>query len=430
MNDLSKLEHIVVLQLENRSFDHVFGGLRATDPSLDVDLTFKNVDYDGNVCGMEPLEDDLAAVFADDPGHGSADVLRQVGGGQMSGFVQNFKDNHSRNPDPGVVMRYLERRHAPISYFFAEQYTVLQRFFPSIATGTLPNRYYGLCGQSGGETDNRLARQFLLDLPHIFGLLPRDAWAVYSGAFPTIALIGGIGEIVRYRKNFRRIKTFLAHARAGTLPRLSWIEPVYSWSSNWMLRKFRVPEGPQNDDHPPSHTARGQQLLHDVYDALLSHAKWERTLLIVNYDEHGGFSDHVMPPRIPDDDIGKDGIRWMAPRVPAWLISPYAAKAGRNNDQFDHTSVLRFLADAFGVQRLGRAASENTRSIADALLDEPRAEPCPPPPPPPPQPRAVVAEPEGDLGPAIASYLDELEREEPERAKALRVNLAEEDEIP
>ena len=405
MNDLSQLEHIVVLQLENRSFDHVFGGLVREDPTLDVDLEFTNSNHAGKMFPMTELDDELAGVFPDGPGHSSTSVDRQVAGGTMSGFIKDFQDTHPANPNPEIVMQYLKREHQPLSYFFAEQYTVLQRFFPSIATGTLPNRFYGLCGQSGGETDNRFT-QIFLDLPHIFDVIPRDAWAVYSGAFPTIALVGGIGEMFTYRKNFRRISTFLDEARAGTLPRLSWIEPVYSWSSNAVLRKFRVPEGPQNDDHPPSHTARGQQLLFDVYSALLAKPeRWAKTLLIINYDEHGGFADHVPPPRIPDEDVGTDGIRWMAPRVPAWLVSPFAPRAGRDNTQFDHCSVLRFIADAFGKERLGRAASANTRSIADALLHQPRAEPCPQPPPAPPQPKGVLGLPEGDLGPVIANYL-------------------------
>ncbi|MEJ7598636.1 MAG: alkaline phosphatase family protein [Kofleriaceae bacterium] len=425
MKDLARLEHVVVLQLENRSFDHVFGGMSREDPTLDVDLEFTNSDHAGRMHPMLAMSDELAGVFPDGPGHSSTSIDRQIAGGSMSGFIRDFQDSYPRWEEPEVVMHYLTERHQPISYFFAREYTVLQRFFPSIATGTLPNRFYGLCGQSGGERDNSMVRQLFLDLPHIFDLVPHDQWAVYSGAFPTIALVGGIGELVTCRKNFRRITTFLEQARTGALPRLSWIEPVYSWSSNPVLKKFRVPEGPQNDDHPPSHTAHAQLLLWDVYKALLEDPeRWSKTLLIVNYDEHGGFADHVPAPRIPDADVGLDGIRWMAPRVPAWLISPFAPRAGRNNTQFDHCSVLRFLADVFGVQRLGRAASANTRSIADALLDEPRAEPCPQPPNPPAQPRGGIELPLGDLGPVIANYLETLEREDPEGARVLRDNLS------
>jgi phospholipase C len=423
MKDLAQLEHIVVLQLENRSFDHVFGGLRPEDPTIDVDRGFTNPDPAGNPVPMTPIDDELAGVFPDGPGHTMDSVARQIAGGAMTGFIQDFHQLYPNNPQPEIVMQYLQREHQPLSYFFAEHYTVLQRFFSSIATGTLPNRFYSLAGQSGGETDNRIA-QVLLRLPHIFDLIPRDQWAVYSGAFPTVALIGAIGRLARYRANFRRIGTFLDQASAGELPRLSWIEPVYSWSTSRMLRAFRVPEHAQDDDHPPSHTARGQQLLWDVYTALLSNQeRWQKTLLIINYDEHGGFADHVTPPQIPNDDVGEDGIRWMGPRVPAWLVSPFARKAGRDSTQFEHCSVLRFIADAFGVTRPGRAGSPNTRSIAEVLLDAPRSEPCPLPPSPPPQPRAV-APPAGDLGPAIADYLETLQRDDPASAQALRDNLA------
>lgn len=424
MQDLARLEHIVVLQLENRSFDHVFGGLRATDPTIDVDLAFTNPDHSGARVAMRPLAQAAAEVFPADPGHSSISVDRQIAGGEMSGFVRDLADIAPRLADPHQAMHYLVERQQPVSYFFAREYTVLQRYFPSIATGTLPNRFYGLCGHSGGETDNRTVRQFFLALRHLFQLLHRDDWAIYAGAFPTLALIGGLGELVTYRNNFRRISTFLDQARAGDLPRLSWIEPVYSWTNNPVLRAVRLPEGPPNDDHPPSHTARGQQLLRDVYEALRADpARWAHTLLIVNYDEHGGFADHVTPPRIADADVGKDGIRWMGPRVPAWLISPYAERGGRDHTTFDHCSVLRFLCDAFGVERLGRAASVNTRSIAEVLRDTPRAEPCPMAPAAPPQPKDADLTPEGDLGPVIANYLETLAREDPERAAILRHNL-------
>jgi phospholipase C len=135
----------------------------------------------------------------------------------------------------------------------------------------------------------------------------------------------------------------------------------------------------------------------------------------------------VSPPAIPQADVRSDGIRWFGPRVPAWLISPYAPKAGRIKQQFDHCSILKFLADWLGVEAPGRAKSANTASIADALLDAPRAEAPPQPPAPPPQPAAItpgMEPPASEVERAAVAFLDSLEAEDPAIYQELQQNLS------
>jgi phospholipase C len=436
MKDLSKIEHVVVLMLENRSFDHVFGGLKREGGRIDVDLEFTNSDESGHMHDMRPMDAALASSYAPDPRHGSVAVERQIAGGRMSGFIRDMQASHgARAPRPESVLHYLTREQQPISYFFAEQFTVLERYFASIPTETLPNRFYSLCGTSGGQRDNHIRRQLFLSLRHVFDDLPLTSWKVYAGALPTLLMVGGLLEKRENRARMARIRHFFDDAHAGRLPRLSWIEPVYDWSQSFLARVGRVPEGPPNDDHPPSHTARGQWLLHDVYSALIARPdRWAKTLLIVNYDEHGGFADHVPPPRLATADIQSDGFDSLGPRVPAWLISPFAPRAGRVRTVFDHCSVLRFIAEWFGTRPLGRAASENTRSIADALLDDARTDTAPMPPAPPPVPKDPILDeerPPGDVELTVSAYMDHLEREDPDRfADVVRAFRGEADLAP
>lgn len=422
MDDLSKLKHVVVLSLENRSFDHVFGGLRAEGNAIDVADRdrWTNDDREGHTWGIGALADNLASSFRPDPDHGWEGIETQVardgaGNATMGGFVKRWVDVHRDAARPrDAVLAYLSRNHQPVTYFFAEQYTVLERYFASVACGTLPNRFYALCGDAAGHRDNSIRKELLLDLTTVFDNLPADSWRVYAGALPTLLLVGDLGTKRRNLRNIRRLSRFFRDAQQGDLPRLSWLEPTFDWSASFLARLFGVPDGPPNDDHPPSSTARGQKLLHDVYSELIRDpARWSSTLLIVYYDEHGGFFDHVSPPALPV--VGTDGIRWFGPRVPAMLISPFAARAGRDKTQFDHCSVIRFISDWFDQPAPNRAGSPHTASVAGALLDKPRTDPTLPPPPPPPQPQAVTPgqePPAGEVERSIMAFVDGLEAED------------------
>jgi phospholipase C len=161
------------------------------------------------------------------------------------------------------------------------------------------------------------------------------------------------------------------------LPRLSWIDPVYSWANTWVLNPF-FPE--PNDDHPPSDVLRGQELMQYIYNALTAVPEvWEKTVFIVSYDEHGGFYDHVLPPilhedeRVPSDqEFSRRG-----PRVPAMIISPYAEKGAVRGHMpeeiYDHCSILKFLCDWLGIPPFtARIRSRHVRSVADLLTDQKR----------------------------------------------------------
>ncbi len=159
----------------------------------------------------------------------------------------------------------------------------------------------------------------------------------------------------------------MQHAAAGTLPSVSWIDPNF----------YDLTFGPagSNDDHPPSDLHAGQQLILQLVDAVMQGPQWSKTLLIITYDEHGGFFDHVPPPAAADDH----GLNRYGPRVPAIVVSPFVGKASVSNVVFDHTSIIktiltRFCADANGaIPNMGaRVAAAN--HLGEMLSeDTPRA---------------------------------------------------------
>ena len=140
-----------------------------------------------------------------------------------------------------------------------------------------------------------------------------------------------------------RAASFLEDAARGTLPSVSWIDPNFS---NFNPIGFQP-----NDDHAPADIKDGQELVLAVYHALAAGPQWEKTMLVIFYDEHGGFYDHVPPPAAPDDNrrvFGRYGVR-----VPALIVSPWIEPGSVSTTVFDHTSIiktilLRFAPDALG----------------------------------------------------------------------------------
>jgi phospholipase C len=136
--------------------------------------------------------------------------------------------------------------------------------------------------------------------------------------------------------------SFLEDAARGTLPSVSWIDPAFT--------NFNPLGFPVGDDHPPADVKDGQDLILAVYDALASSPQWERSLLVVTYDEHGGFFDHVAPPRAEDDDsetFGRYGVR-----VPTIIVSPWVERRSVSHTLFDHTSIIKTIVRRFCPEAL------------------------------------------------------------------------------
>jgi phospholipase C len=398
-NQLASIDHIVLLMLENRSFDHMLGFLYAAAGNVSP----AGQPFDG-LTGREWNPDDTGAEVqvyriqggqADtylmpgaDPGEGYQNTNYQLfsndnpAPGEVptnQGFVVNFKSAIAsdlakgwKDTLPGVqasqIMGMYTPELLPILSGLAKGYAVCDAWFSSAPTMTMPNRAFALAGTSQGHMDDH-AKVFTC--PSIFGRLS-DAnldWAIFGYNRDPLTRNDFSDAQNADDSHFGHFRDFQERAAAGTLPAFTLLEP--SWSSTG------------NSQHPNYNVAAGEKLIRDVYDALRKGPDWSATLLIITYDEHGGCYDHVAPPwgATPPGDgtVGEFGFDFtrFGVRVPAVLVSPRIAPGTvfrAPGGVIDHTSVLKTISERFGTARL-TARDAAAPSLGDVLtLAAPRAD--------------------------------------------------------
>jgi phospholipase C len=395
---LDLIDTILVVILENRSFDHMLGYLNLPGPTripvdgLQADPHWLQQHAND---GVEPFAFSVQQI--DDPPHEHATIALEIGsprtvGGPypMNGFVESYLTRNPPPTDRRLVMGYYAAQEVPAFDFFARNYTVCDHWFSSLPTGTQANRLMAMSGTTS-LIDN--APLFLPDQPLVYDWLAEHnvSWCVYqSGDFlPFFALMRrwqseianslALDALVPHaHPRFRRYRNF---ARDWTteqnMPSVIFIEPEYT-------------DGPHvapDDDHPPTGISRGQALLSAIYAALISNpARWGRTIMIVFYDEHGGFFDHVSPLNIPTPIAGHGPtpvFLTTGVRVPGFVISPLVDPATVYSKPLDHTSVLQLLADKYAGGIYSPEVYNRQPSLsrlADALTrTAPRVDPPEPP---------------------------------------------------
>ncbi len=341
-----RIDHVVLVMMENRTFDQFLGALSLLEGRDDVD---------GLADGManpDPLGGpDLPIFHAEvaclpDPPHGWDASHRQHNDGAMDGFTAAYHRSHP-SADPALVMGYHTREDLPITFALADAYTISERWFASLMCQTWPNRLYALAGESQGLKSNSFPPgTFSYDIPTLFHRLDEvgASWGAYSQNASSLWLWGDL----RGRPELQSFERFLLDCERGTLPAVSWVEPAFGI----------------NDDHPPAHPMLGQIFLATVHQALAASPAWERTLLVITYDEHGGLFDHVPPPKVHDARAA-DGFDQLGFRVPALICGPWARRGHVDATQREHTSVLAHLAAEHGFAPLGSREAEDLWSAID-----------------------------------------------------------------
>jgi phospholipase C len=326
--EAATIDTVVVIMMENRSFDHYLGALRLAEGRADVDgldATMSNPDAAGEEHAVAPAEVECVA----DPPHSWDSAHAQFNGGGNDGFVTEY-DGHTDPSLLGEVMSYQTRDTLPVTYALADAYTVCDAYFAAVMGPTWPNRFYGHAATSDGQKDNDFPSGGAFTFPTLWTHLDEAGvpWKYYYSDVPFIGL---------FANHFRPetsgvIEDFLADAERGALPPVVWIDPAFNY----------------NDDHPPHHAGLGQEFIALVYNALARSPQWGNCLLVITYDEHGGFFDHVAPPTT-DDDFAAKGFDQMGFRVPTLLVGPYV-RPGVEHTTFDHTSWIKFVCERFGIE--------------------------------------------------------------------------------
>jgi phospholipase C len=365
------LDHIVVLMLENNSFDRMLGGL--FPPRLDPQnpgggvqgaaSQYSNIDQTtGKNYSMAATS---AREMPDDPGHDLQDALQQISN-HSSGFVNNFVAKYPKSvaTERQEIMSYYADGALPVLHDLAKNFTVCDRWFSSMPGPTWPNRLFLYSGTSWGFTDMNSLHYW--GQPTLFDLLSNHgvSWQLYYGDVSSTYILANKPD----PSSCASLRYFYQDTKKPepSFPKFCLIEPGYFG---------KIP----NDQHPPHDVFRGEALIADVYNALRANdALWQRTLLVVTYDEHGGFYDHIDPPAAiaPDSKRDSSGFNFdqYGVRVPAVLISPWLDQ-GVITDALDHTSMVKFVLEHSGLGSDGlgaRVSSPTTQTFRRYLRQTPR----------------------------------------------------------
>ncbi len=385
-----RLRHIVVLMLESRSFDHMLGFLKESDPEIEGLRGSESNPTDPALSDQGPVEQvpvrkmsgSDGYVTDPDPAHEYPDVTLQIFGEtpppslpvpQNDGFVLSY----SEVPDSGgipvgmavgktIMACFNPVTQLPVLSTLAREFVLCDHWFASVPGPTWPNRFFAHAATSNGHTNSPSSLSAVKDelgfstygMRTIYDSLSEQNldWTIYYHDFPqSLALTNLHSRLDR----FRDFGAFLSDVSAGTLPAYSFIEPRY----------FDGIVGKANDQHPPHDVREGERLIATVYEALRKNPSlFAKTVLVVLYDEHGGYYDHVPPPPAinPDGRISTDdppfGFDRLGVRVPAVLVSPLVGQGRVDHAVYDHTSLLATVKKVFGLPRFltRRDASANT----------------------------------------------------------------------
>ena len=381
---ITDIEHVVILTQENRSFDHYFGSYRGVRGFSDSSNAFQQPDPANTTISpvgtLLPFHLDTTnsnAACTHDITHDWVPQHQSWDGGKMDGFVSSRLPINSS--DATLSMGYYTRADLPYDYALADAFTICDNYFCSVIGPTDPNRLYAMAASldPDGKNGGPILQTIVANRSAMYGRLtyttmPEQlqakgiSWKVYSS--PDVNVLGGIlsDNVLSYFKNYQDPSSvlhqnafgpqfpvdFLADIASGNLPQVSWLVGSVLTS-----------------DHPPAPSLFGENILSLIVAALMANpALWAKTVLFVNYDENGGFFDHVPPvtappgtpgeyvtaPAFPDPTVAGNpaisGPIGLGFRVPMLIISPFSRGGFVSSDLFDHTSVLRFLETRFGAE--------------------------------------------------------------------------------
>jgi phospholipase C len=326
--------HVLILMQENHSFDNYFGAFPGADglpPGLSVE-------------GYSPSH--LPFAVSRNFPHSAAAVRAAVNGGRMDRFVAV-----EGSPE---TLGYYDERDIPNYWSYARRFALADRFFSSFAGPTLPNHLFAVAARSPG-VDRNLSRPPAggFDFPSLPDALEKAgiSWKCYVGEkearqFDPLNPLAGFPSLLpRLVPSGELFKDL----RSGTLPSVAWVFPSM-----------------EESEHPLTDVRIGMWYVTAVINALMKSSSWQNTVLVVTWDEYGGFFDHVAPPT-------RDGTM-LGPRVPALVVSPWARPGFVDHTEHDFTSILRYVEDLFGVSPLTKWDG-GAESIGSMLDSSPHPEP-------------------------------------------------------
>jgi phospholipase C len=372
---IQNLKHVVVLMMENRSFDHMLGALKATNPNIDgLSGTESNPDTTGANVTVQPLAQ-YQSQLDPDPNHQFSAVNLQIFNSTqhgaplpatMQGFIASYFNQQQNVVHSQEILYYFTPDKLPVLTTLANQYAVFNRWFASIPGPTICNRAFAHYGTSFSQ----VSMDVFYEGKDIQAIYPRLLAAGHTTKLFYYDEASSTMEVVNLLQNqpsiFGTFQDFLNACQQNALPDYCFIEPNYT--------DHPAPDGSGEaiacDQHPDHDVRAGEQFIAQVYNAIrLNPNLWPNTAMLLVYDEHGGIFDHVSPPACTPDspfvaqpaDTGTlDPFAFdrLGVRVPAILISPWVAAGTVINDIFDHASIPATVTEFLQLPAVNRSARE------------------------------------------------------------------------
>lgn len=369
MPAFDKIEHIIVVMLENRSFDHYLGALNDEPNRDDVEglkgakPNPKRNPATGQMEMVDPIPWDDRSHEIEDPPHdhvevqGTANGGGQFNGGAMDGFVRTHQEwletHHNLSAQDAfdqadAAMGFYTRQTLATLYSIADEFTVCDHWFSSFMGSTWPNRLFLQAGNPGrhlttpgGNILSAISDFLKPKPPPVWGaweipnqFRPALDWRLYVSRQSPYVAMWPTRFAEAHKHRVRRRKHFRDDCRNDSLPQLALVEPPYG----------------RGDDHPPRDPRGGQKFIFSTVQTLLDSPSWDTTAMILVWDEHGGFYDHVPPPLAAEAVPHHATCRRLGMRVPALVLSPYTRRHHVIHRVFDHTSILATLAERWKLE--------------------------------------------------------------------------------
>jgi len=396
---LDNLKHIVVLMMENRSFDHMLGSLKQKNSKINgLTGNESNPDTTGAIVKVQQKAE-FQSQLDPDPDHHFPGVDLQIFGGQppgpgrmanMQGFVKDyFSQTKDVNRSHNIMYYFDALKDLPVLSTLATEFALFNGWFSSIPGPTICNRAFAHYGTSFGQVGMDIF--YILDTS-ILSVYERMIQAGHTAKIYYYDQPSSTMEIVNLLKNqpqiFGTLDQFIGDCAGNTLPEYSFIEPCYN--------DHPGADGGQilaSDQHPDHNVREGERFIANVYNAIRTNPTlWQNTALLVVYDEHGGIYDHVVPPACTPDEYSASGdatgtgepfsFDRLGIRVPAVLVSPWIPRGtlvpgteDPNPQIFEHASIPGTVTNFFLKGDAKRTAREQqAKDFLEILTDQMRGD--------------------------------------------------------
>ncbi len=347
---------VVILMMENRSFDHLLGWVPGAN-GKQAGLTYPA--YKSGTAKTYALGDNTQACGDKDPSHDWKSMVVQYNDGKCDGWLKTqVTGDH-------FPIGYYEQAQVPILGALAKGYTLFDAYHCSLMAATWPNRFYQLCAATdvdetgifpgpGGKRPSKL-KLAIFDRLREAGLT--SGYYTWGEPMTELFASGKYDDLTHPKDEF-----FKAAAN-GTLPNVTFIDPNYTTVAEYF--------GTSNDYHPHGDIEAGESYVAEVYEAMKNSPQWDRMVFVLNFDENGAFYDHVVPPACTDDNVNPNpgphpNYKQLGFRVPAIAMGPYAPQKIETAGPYEHCSILRMIEWRWGLKPM-TARDANARNLAEAL---------------------------------------------------------------